>query len=350
MCGALIASVSAAPAVDFAGPRIEILVPTEPGGGTDIYARFLGPLLSEKLPGKPTIIINNVPGAGSIAGGNQFQKRARPDGLSLIAIGTSITTNYVFRDKRVQFKLEDWIPIISSPQGTVVYSSKSLSAKKPDDIVKLRGEKLVMGANNAAGGDMRVLLSLDSLGMTVNPVFGLNRGEVRPGFERGEFNINWETTAGYQVQVLPMVESGEAVPLFTFGVADDSGKILRDPVVPNLPTYIEVYHSLYGKDPEGPPFKAWLAMFDLNVMAAKALALPAGTPKEIVDTYNEAIKAVVAEFGNPQYKKQADDIVGPYPQALGAAAGRALKGAVTLDDETFAWLKGWLASKYQVKL
>jgi hypothetical protein len=147
-----------------------------------------------------------------------------------------------------------------------------------------------------------------------------------------------------------MVQSGVAVPIFTLGIADNTGAIVRDPLVPDVPTYIEVYKAMNGKDPEGPEQKAWLAMFNLNIMAAKGLALPAGTPKDIVDTYNKAISEVVAEFSNPKYKSQADDIVGPYPQALGEAAGRALRGAATFDDETFNWLKGWLNKNYQVSL
>lgn len=339
-----------ASAADFAGKRVEIIVPYEAGGGTDIYARFLAPLLSARLPGNPAVIVTNVPGAGAIAGGNQFQQRAKPNGLTLIGIGTSLTANYVFRDKRVKYKLADWIPVISSPNGTVVYGNGSLGIKTPADLSTLRGKKLVMGANNATGGDLRVLLSLAGLGLKAQEVFGLNRGDARPSFERGEFNLNFDSTAAYQVQVLPMVQSGVAVPLFTLGIANDRGEVVRDPLVPDVPTYVEAYRSLNGKDPDGPEFKAWLAMFNLNIMTAKGLALPAGTPQDIVDTYNAAIDAVVADFADPKYKAQANDIVGPYPQSVGAAAGAALKGAATFDDQTFDWLKEWLNRNYQVSL
>jgi tripartite-type tricarboxylate transporter receptor subunit TctC len=346
---ALAGVATCASAADFRGQRIEIIVPYEAGGGTDIYARFLAPLLSEKLPGKPTVLVVNVPGAGAIAGGNQFE-RAKPDGLTVIAVGTSLTANYVFRDKRVKYKLADWIPIISSPNGTVVYANSSLGVKSSADIASLKGKSLVMGANNATGGDLRVLLSLDGLGLKANEVFGLNRGDARPSFERGEFNLNFDSIAAYQAQVRPLIESGVAVPLFSFGIADDKGTIVRDPLAPDVPTYNEVFKTANGKEPDGPAYKAWLAMFNLNIMAAKGLALPAGTPKDIVDTYNEAIKQVIAAFSDPKTKAQADDVVGPYPQAVGEAAGRALRGAATFDDETFNWLKTWLNERYKVSL
>ena len=65
-------AVPATAQVDFSGERIELLVPYAAGGGADLYARFLGPLIAERLPGEPTLIVQNVEGAGAIAGSNQF--------------------------------------------------------------------------------------------------------------------------------------------------------------------------------------------------------------------------------------------------------------------------------------
>ncbi len=90
---AMWASAAYAQSADFGGKRVEIIVPYEAGGGTDLYARYLAPFLSAKLPGNPTVIVTNVEGAGAIAGSNQFQERAKPDGLSLIAVAASVTSN-----------------------------------------------------------------------------------------------------------------------------------------------------------------------------------------------------------------------------------------------------------------
>ena len=62
--GAL-ALTGTAMAADFAGKRIEWIIPFQEGGGTDVWARFIAPPLSRELPGKPTIIIRTVPGGGS---------------------------------------------------------------------------------------------------------------------------------------------------------------------------------------------------------------------------------------------------------------------------------------------
>jgi hypothetical protein len=262
--------------------------------------------------------------------------------LTLIAIAASVTSNYVFRDSRVNYKLDRWIPIISSPAGTVAYARPETGATKAGDVAGLKGTELVMGANNPSGGDMRVLLSLDLLGLNVKPIYGINRGDARPSFERGEFNINFDSTQAYPTQVAPLVEAGTAIPLFSLGIATADGQIGRDPTVPDIPTFIEIYKSFFGKDPEGPGFEAWKAVFNLNVMASKALALPEGTPADIVDTYNKAMAAIVASLKTPEHKEQAEEIIGPYPQALGAQAGEILRGALNFDEATFTWLQEWV--------
>jgi tripartite-type tricarboxylate transporter receptor subunit TctC len=210
----------AAHAADFAGKRVEILVPSAAGGGSDVYARFLAPYLTKHLPGNPTIIIRNVPGAGAIAGANQFQERAKPDGTDVGVAAASVMTNFVFKDPRGRYKLDTWIPILSTAGGTIVYARKDLGIDSSSDIEKLKGKELVLGANNPTGGDLRVLLSLDLLGFKIKPVFGLNRGEIHPSFLRGEFNINFDMPEGPE-----LVKEGVAVPLFTLGYVDEKASM-----------------------------------------------------------------------------------------------------------------------------
>lgn len=345
----LVAPVAAE--VDFSGKRIEVTVPYSAGGGTDVYARFLGPLLAEELPGEPTIIIRNVPGAGAIAGSNQFQSRAKPDGTDIYALASSGALNFAFQDPRAKYKLDTWIPILSSPTGTVVYSRTELGLHESGGLSNPPETTLRMGANNPTGGDLRALMSLDLLGLDVEPVFGLNRGAISASFERGEFNINFDTTAGYLARAVDMVEGGIAAPLFTLGITNEAGQIVRDPALPEIQTFVEAYRQVHGKDPEGPAFKAWRSIHALNVMASKALMLPAGTPQEIVDTYEAAMKRVVARLeSDPKLQETANDVLGGYDHATGKAARAILKEALVFDEDARAWLSQWLQENFEVSL
>ena len=81
------------------------------------------------------------------------------------------------------------------------------------------------------------LLSFKMLGLTVDPVFGIEgRGDGRLMFERGEANIDYQTSAAYINNVQPLVDQGLAVPIFTWGALDDAGNIVRDPTFPDLPS------------------------------------------------------------------------------------------------------------------
>lgn len=347
--GSLAASATAQ--VDFSGERIELLVPYAAGGGADLYARFLGPLIAERLPGEPTVIIQNVEGAGAIAGSNQFQDRAEPNGTDLIAASASVMLNYAFRDPRGHYQLDEWIPILSSAQGTVVYASTSLGVDEASEIPQLAEKDVIMGANNPTGGDLRVLLAMDLLGVEIRPIFGINRGDALPGFMRGEFNLDFAINNLFTEQVQPLVDQGQAVPLFTLGFTNDDGEVARDPAFPDLPHFLEVYETIHGEELTGPARGAWDAIYNLNVMASRAILLPTGTPPEVVQTYETAVRELLADFeSDPALGQTAVEVLGTEPQAVGEAAARNLRSAVEFSGEAYAWLGDWLKAKFDVTL
>lgn len=349
--GAALTSAPAVAQVDFSGERIEMLVPYAAGGGADLYARFLGPLIAGRLPGEPVLIVNNVEGAGAIAGSNQFQDRAEPDGTDLIAASASVMLNFAFRDPRGHYKLGDWIPIISSAQGTVVYASTSLGITEASEIPLLADKDVLMGANNPTGGDLRVLLAMDLLGVNIRPIFGMNRGDALPAFMRGETNFDFAINNLFDEHVRPLVDQGDAVPLFTLGFTNDDGIVTRDPANPELPHFLEVYEDIHGAELTGPAREAWDAIYNLNVMAARAILLPAGTPSEVVEAYETAVRDLLADFEtDPALKSIATGVLGTEPQAVGAAAARNLRSAVLFSDEAYAWLGDWLKTKFDVSL
>jgi tripartite-type tricarboxylate transporter receptor subunit TctC len=65
--------------VSFAGRTIRLIVPVAPGGGLDLQSRSLAPLLQTHLPGNPSVIVQNVAGAGGIVAGNLFMREQGPD-------------------------------------------------------------------------------------------------------------------------------------------------------------------------------------------------------------------------------------------------------------------------------
>jgi tripartite-type tricarboxylate transporter receptor subunit TctC len=231
-----------AKAADFSGKTIEWIIPFDVGGGTDTWARFNAPFLSKYLPGQPTVVIKNVPGGGSTLGANQFAARARPDGLTLLGTSGSTQFPYLLRDPRVRYDYKDMDVVLAAPTGGVVYTKPEFGIESAADIGKLKGEKLVYASQGATSLDLVPLLAFDLLGLDVQHVFGFKgRGEGRLAFERGETNIDYQTSSAYLKNVEPLVEQGQAVPLFSWGTLDEQGNLVRDPTFPDLPHFGEVY-------------------------------------------------------------------------------------------------------------
>lgn len=65
--------------VSFAGKTIRVIVPVAPGGGLDVQSRALAPLLQAQIPGNPSVVVQNVAGAGGIVAGNLFMREQGPE-------------------------------------------------------------------------------------------------------------------------------------------------------------------------------------------------------------------------------------------------------------------------------
>lgn len=337
-----------AEAADFSGKTIEWTIPFNTGGGSDVWARFFAPLIAEQIPGKPTIIVKNVGGGGSITGTNQFFTRAKPDGLAILGTSASTQFPYMLDDPRVRYEFRDLIPILVSPTGGVAYVNPSLGVKNAKEIGKLKGTEMKYGSQGPTSLDLVPLLAFEILELDVKPVFGMpGRGAGRLAFERGEALIDYQTTSAYLRNVVPLVKADKAVPLFSWGIIDDKGDFARDPTFPDLPHFAEAYEMAYGKKPSGPAFDALKSFIVAGFAAQKPLFLPKGTPQDVVDTYVAAIqKAVTA----PGFKEKAGDQIGEYKQAVGPGAAKTFAVAVNIKPEAKAWVKNWLTTKYNVKL
>ena len=344
---ALFSILPAATAADFSGKRIEFVIPFGTGGGSDVWARFLAPRLGEALPGKPVVAVRNEPGGGSITGTNQFAARAKPDGLTILGTSGSTQFPYLLGDSRVKYDYKDWTVVLATPTGGVVYAQPELGAKSADDVMKLKGQRLVYGSQGATSLDLVVPLAFEILGLDLQVVFGMKgRGPARLAFERGESTVDYQTTAAYLRSVGPLVKTGKAVPLWAWGAIDDKGELVRDPTFPDLPHFGEVFEKVHGRKPSGTGWNAWKAFFAAGFAAQKMVFLPKGTPKDIVEAYRQAVARMVAA---PDFNDAAQKALGDFDQGIGPRAERLAEIATTVDPQSRAFVRDWLTRKYNVK-
>ena len=331
----------------FAGKTIEWIIPFKEGGGGDTWARFNAPFFQKFIPGNPTVIVNNIPGGGSIKGANLFADRVKPDGIMIL--GTSGTTQmpYLLDDPRVRYDYKNYQPIMAYPTGGVVYCSPSLGIQSAAELHKLKELPLKYASQGPTSLDIVPMYSFDLLGLNVKAVFGFRgRGAGRLAFERGEVLIDYQTSSAYLKNVVPLVESGEAIPLFSFGALDEQGQLIRDPSFPDLPHFGEVYAQM-GHELEGIEWDTWFAFMAAGFGGMKLLLTPNETPEEVVTEYQKAIEKMK---GDPEYMETKVKALGFYEQVIGPKAKKIFDLATNVGQAEKAYMKQWLRDTYDLNI
>lgn len=334
-------------AADFSGKTIEWIIPFNVGGGSDVWARLYAPFLQKYLPGNPVVAVKNMPGGGSIVGGNFFDSRAKPDGLTVFGSSGSTTFPYLLENPKVKYDFSKYPIVFATPVGGVAYIRPELGVKSVTDLKGFR-KPLQYASQGATSLDIIPLLAFEMLGLNVKAIFGYKgRGPGRVAFEQGEVNIDYQTTPAFIKNVRPLIEQGLAVPLLSWGILADDGKIVRDPVEPDLPSLPEAYEMMYGKKPRGPAWNAWKAFFIAGFAVQKAMWLPENTPDDIVEAYREAAAKIIAD---PEFQGIVEKSLGGYKQMAGKTARIAFDQVLSVPKEDRAWLINWLETKYEVKV
>ena len=310
----------------FEGKTITFLRGGRPGGSGDMQARSLIPFLEKYIPGRPKIIIENMPGAAGMKAVNHAYTTAKPDGLTITAIGSGLATGAILGLPGVRYDIDKLIYLGSTESGDP-YVFLSRKDAGYDSLEKLRaaanvrvGAQTVGHAIYVSGRIFAYILGLKEPKMVVG--FGgpeldiaLARGEVdaransadtvvrRNGdaLEKGEFNIHATLT----------IPKGKFHPRFTN--------------VPDL-------DSLAKNDKE----RQLITLFRNFLYPRWPYVLPPGTPDEIVKTLREAM---VKTFKDPGFPKEFKKLMGSDPTPLTGEEVEAAMREIPRDPETIGLYK-----------
>ncbi len=348
VCALAFVAPSVQAGADFSGEKITWIIPFKVGGGSDVWARLYSPFFQKYLPGNPIVAVKNMPGGGSITGSNHFAQRVRgSDGLTVFGSSGSTSFPYLLGNSKVKYDFSEFHIVFASPTGGVAYINPKLGVKSAADLKGLKAD-LAYASQGATSLDIVPLLAFDMLGLKVKAVFGYKgRGAGRVAFEQGEVNIDYQTSTAYIKNVRPLVDQGLAVPLMTWGILDDDGNIVRDPIEPDLPCFPEVYEMVHGKKPAGQAWNAWKAFMVAGFGVQKAMWLPKNTKPEIITAYREAAAKVIAD---PEFKGVVEQSLGGYPQMAGEKARKAFDQVLSVSKEDKAWVIKWIKDKYDIEV
>jgi tripartite-type tricarboxylate transporter receptor subunit TctC len=183
----------------YKGRVIRLVEAYTAGGGYDTYARLIARYLGRHLPGNPTIVVENMTGAGGLIAVNYLYNRAEPDGLTLANWNGALSLQQYLGQPGIQFDSTkfEWLgspirptPICMISKSTGVTTLREWpEAKKP---VKLGG----MAPGTSLSDDARILRAALSLPMQL--VEGYQGGAaIRLAINQGELDgacgLGWET-------------------------------------------------------------------------------------------------------------------------------------------------------------
>jgi tripartite-type tricarboxylate transporter receptor subunit TctC len=145
----------------FRGKTVQIVVATGAGGGFDLYSRLITTHMSKYVPGNPTIVIDNKPGAGHMIGMNYVYNVAPKNGLAIGNATGGLAIAQVFGASGVEFDMTklEYLGIPTTDTMEMIVARES-GARRLEDILGPDGKQIVVGTTGPGSlqEDLPVLL------------------------------------------------------------------------------------------------------------------------------------------------------------------------------------------------
>lgn len=275
----------------YESKTMRIIVGAAPGGGFDTYSRTIARHMGKYIPGNPTIIVDNMPGAGFVVAVSHLYKVAKPDGLTLGNwIGTLVLAQVVGR-QGLEFDVRKF-EYIGSPvknHDTCVLTKSSGITSVEKWLASKTPVKLGSTPPGATTYENAVVLR-EALGLPIQVVAGYKgTSEIRVAAEAGEVaglcGLSWASAKSTWRKGL---ESGEAIV-----VLQNAPK--PHPELPNVPLAINQAKTEEGKK------LIQVGIHDMNTITY-LYSLPPGTPKDRVQIVR---KAFMDTMKDPEFLAEA---------------------------------------------
>jgi len=265
----------------FKGKSITIIVGNSVGGAQDDWARFIAQYLGRHIPGNPTIIVQNMPGAGGVVAANHVYNIAKPDGLTLGTVNPAIYTDQLLGAKEVRF---DWPKFgwIGSPERVdqVLFMRTDTPYKTLEDIRKAAEPPRCASLARSGLGYFLPRLLEESLGLKFQIVAGYGGGgEMNLAIEKGEVVCRAGTVSAYvsREPTRTWIKNG-----FVRALVQSGAK--RFSKLPDVPTFYELLDANKTPDATKRVAKVMLSSGDLG----RPFIAPPGTPADRIKILRDA--------------------------------------------------------------
>lgn len=183
----------------YKGKTLRLVVGSATGNFYDSWGRLIARHWGKYIPGNPEVVVQNMPGAGSVTATNYVYSVAKPDGLTLALPNNSIYIEQLVGRKEALFDLRKFHWIGSASQDSILfYMRADTPFKTVGDIIKSK-QPPSCGGSGTTSSDYIVGKILElSLGAKINPVLGYPGGaEADLAVEKGEIVCRAHTLASH---------------------------------------------------------------------------------------------------------------------------------------------------------
>jgi len=170
----------------YKGKTVTIVTSTGPGGTYDLIARLISRHMGGYLPGKPNVIVQNMPGGGNVLATNYMYEIAPKDGTAIAVINNAVPLNQVLDGRGVRFDASkfNWLGS-TGPENEVIIAWHTAGVRTIEDAMK---KELILGGTGAGSGIVIIPTAMNNvLGTRFKIVIGYKSSEdINLAMERGE--------------------------------------------------------------------------------------------------------------------------------------------------------------------
>jgi tripartite-type tricarboxylate transporter receptor subunit TctC len=264
----------------YAGKQITLIAGSAVGGGYDLLTRLMGRHLGRHISGNPSIIVQNMPAAASLAATNYTYNNAAKDGTVIALIQRGMLLAKLTNPSGVRFDLDklNWIGSVNSEVGLVV-AWHTAPHRNAQDLFE---QELIVGGHAGVEPELTPRLYNALLGTRFKIVTGYNgTAEIALAMERGEvFGIgDWSWTSLKKVRP-DWLRDKEVRLLMQAGLQ-------RDPELKDLPSALDFVRN----DAD----RKVLELFFTQKTVARPVIAPPGIPAERLATLRSAFAALAKD-------------------------------------------------------
>jgi tripartite-type tricarboxylate transporter receptor subunit TctC len=341
-CAILLVFAGGVHAQQYAGKTVDIIVNYTAGGPTDVEARIIAQYLPKYLQGVSGVVVRNVPGGAATIGINQLGKAEGKDRYN-VGFFTWNPQDQILKNPILHVKYSDFKFIAGVRQASLLYIRKDTGVTKPADIATVKQFKAGSLAPQSHG-TLRQRLALDLLGANYRTIPGYKGlKQVELAVLAGDVSLGNNSLPGYISSVKhTLIDTGIAIPLLQYDRPD--GLPGRSEDLPDVPTFMEVYKAVHGKDavPSGEKWELLQFLTRLIDSLYRTMFMPPTAPAEAVAEMRAAMLKVQ---NDPDFIASYEKVVGAKPRFVSVAQGeKVIAGLANTKPSIVEFLKAYIDS------